>query len=93
VGRKWALVAVGVVIVAAALVVAWWPEEDVTVQVIAADQKGICVRDVSSGEEQCFAYTPEFPSEARYREDECLRFHWVYRSDVPPHAERVTCPG
>ena len=33
-------------------------------RVVAADQNGICVRDVASDQEQCLAYTPEFPSEA-----------------------------
>lgn len=91
--RKWVLVAVGVVFVAAALLVGWWPDDEATVRVVAADQNGICVLDLESGDEQCLAYTPEFPSEARYRVDECLRLQWVYRSDVPPHAERVSCPG
>jgi hypothetical protein len=93
VGRKWALLGVAVLCVVVAMVVAWWPEDDVTARVVAADQNGICVRDVASDQEQCLAYTPEFPSEARYREGECVRLRWVYRSDVPPHAERVTCPG
>jgi hypothetical protein len=93
VGRKWALIGIAVLCVVVAMVVTWWPEDDATVQVVASDENGICVRDLSSGEEQCLAYTPEFPTEARYREDECLRLRWVYRSDVPPHAERVSCPG
>ena len=76
-----------------AAVVAWWPEDDVTVRIETADATGICVRNLASEEEQCLAYTPEFPSEAKYKVGECLRFVWVYRSDVPPHATRVTCPA
>lgn len=83
--------AIGCVVVAA--VVAWWPEDEATVRVESADANGICVRNVDDQSQQCLAYTPEFPSEARYRVGECLRFAWVYRSDVPPHATRVTCPA
>jgi hypothetical protein len=77
----------------AAAVVAWWPRDDTTVRVEAADFAGVCLRDLATDEEQCLAYTPEFPSEARYRVGECLRLTKVYRSDVPPHAERVACPS
>lgn len=93
VGRKWVLLGFVVAALVVAAVVAWWPEDDAIVQVDSADQRGICVRNVDSGDQQCLAYTPEFPSEARYQVGECLRFRWVYRSDVPPHAKRVTCPA
>ncbi len=93
VGRKWVFVAFVVACVVVAVVVAWWPEADATVRVESADDGGICVRNLGTDEQQCLAYTPEFPSEARYEVGECLRFRWVYRSDVPPHATRVTCPA
>jgi hypothetical protein len=93
VGRKWVLAGFVVVCLVAAALVAWWPEQDSTVVVEHADERGICVRELATGEQQCLAYPPEFPSEARYREGECLRLRWVYRSDVPPHAQRVSCPG
>jgi hypothetical protein len=81
---------VACVVVAGA--VAWWPRDDTIVRVVSTDGQGICVRDVPGTVERCLDYTPEFPSEARYREGECLRFTEVYRADVPPHAERVSCP-
>jgi hypothetical protein len=88
------LVAFVLACMAAAVAVAWWPRDESTVRVEAADSAGVCVRDLTTGEEKCLAYTPEFPSEARYRVGECLRLTTVYRSeDVPPHAERVACPG
>jgi hypothetical protein len=77
----------------AAAVVAWWPRDDTTVRVESADAAGVCLRDLATNEEECLAYTPEFPSEARYRVGECLRLTKVYRSAVPPHAERVACPS
>lgn len=91
--RKWPLVVfiVGCVVVAA--VVAWWPGDHTMVRVETSDQQGICVRDLDTDEQDCLAYTPEFPSEARYKVGECLRLTEAYRSDVPPHAGRVTCPG
>jgi hypothetical protein len=92
VGRRWVLLGFVIACLVVAVVVAWWPEDDAVVQVDSADQFGICVRNVDSGDQQCLAYTPEFPSEARYQVGECLRFRWVYRSDVPPHAKRITCP-
>jgi hypothetical protein len=87
------VVAFAIACLVVAAVVAWWPEDDALVRVESADAKGICVRNLDSEAEQCLAYTPEFPSEARYRVGECLRLQWAYRSDVPPHAERVTCPA
>lgn len=91
--RSWVIAGFALLCIVVAAVVAWWPEDDTTVRVESADQHGICVRDLSSGDEQCLAYTPELPSEARYQAGECLRLRWVYRSDVPPHVKRVSCPG
>jgi hypothetical protein len=78
--------------IAVAGAVAWWPRDDAVVRVESTTETGICVRDVRTADEDCLDYTPEFPSEARYRVGECLRLTEVYRADVPPHAERVTCP-
>jgi hypothetical protein len=78
--------------VAVAVVVAWWPADEWLVRVDAADRQGACVVGIDDDERQCLAYTPEFPSEARYEVGECLRLRRIYRTDVPPHAERVECP-
>jgi hypothetical protein len=91
--RKWSFVAFVALCLVVAAAVAWWPRDDVVVRVESADSHGICFRNVRTGERECLAYTPEFPSEARYRAGECLRLTYVYRSDPPPHAERVTCPA
>jgi hypothetical protein len=90
--RKWALIVFVVVCAVGAAIVSWWPDEHSTVRVESSDQQGICVRNLATDEQQCLEYSPEFPSEARYRVGECLRFEWVYRSDTPPHVERITCP-
>jgi hypothetical protein len=91
--RSWSLAAFVVACTIVAVVVAWWPREHTTVRIESADASGVCLRDLATDRQECLEYTPEFPSEARYREGECLRLTRVYRGEVPPHAERVRCPA
>jgi hypothetical protein len=79
--------------VVVAVTVAWWPKRAAIVRVETADERGICVRHLDTDERDCIGYTPEFPSEARYRQGECLELTEVYRADVPPHADRISCPA
>ena len=92
-GRKWWLVVFAGVCIVVAVVVSWPRDDEATVRVESADQQGICVRNLDDDQSQCIEYSPEFPSEAKFHVGECLRFRWVYRSEVPPHVERVTCPA
>lgn len=62
-------------------------------QVTSTDSRGLCARNLDSGEVQCWMYTPEFPSETAYRTGECIAMSQAYRYSGPPHTRRVACPS